>query len=124
MKKTLLAFAIWAGGVTVLVAQTTGKDEMLKNRKEFSDRTLFQQFENEMVPSAQERKLKRNQNQAKKERLLAIIDTSQIKLELKKKLQQDVIQDPFSNRLKRFMERNQLKDLVLRDEFKFKVDNH
>ena len=124
MKKTLLAFAIWAGGVTVLVAQTTGKDEMLKNRKEFSDRTLFQQFENEMVPSAQERKLKRNQNQAKKERLLAIIDTSQIKLELKKKLQQDVIQDPFSNRLKRFMVRNQLKDLVLRDEFKFKVDNH
>lgn len=93
-------------------AQNTMRDKILKNRKEFSDRTLFQQFEQQIIPTAQERKEKSDDNKAKRELLLAIIDTTQIKLELKEKLQHDVVHNPFSRRLKKFMERHNLKEKV------------
>lgn len=85
---------------------------MLINRKEFSDRTLFQRFENNMVPTANERQIKREKNQARRELLLNIIDTSQIKLEFKKKLKQDVMYDPFSNRLKKFVKKYSLMEML------------
>jgi len=43
------------------------KEKMLKDRKEFSDRTLFQRFEQEMVPTAEQRKTKKQQNQERRQ---------------------------------------------------------
>lgn len=84
------------------------REKMLKERKEFSDRTLFQQFEQKIVPTAQERKQKSEANKVRRQMLLAIIDTSQIKIELKEKLLYDVVHNPFSKRLRKFMEKHQL----------------
>ncbi len=108
----LLASVLVVLGMLSLCAQTTRRDKMLKNRKEFSDRTLFQQFEQQIIPSAQERKKKSEENKAKRQLLLTIIDTTQIKLELKQKLQHDVVHNPFSKRLRKFMEKHNLKEMM------------
>ncbi len=110
MKKHWIASVLLMFGAYSLSAQTTMRDKMLKDRKEFSDRTLFQQFDNKMVPTAEERKQKRYENQAKRERLLTIIDTIQLKTELKQKLKYDVMNDPFSGRLRKFLEKHDIKD--------------
>jgi len=110
MKNHLLASAVVVFGMLSLNAQPTMRDKMLKDRKEFSDRTLFQQFEQNMVPTANERKLKREENKVRRELLLVIIDTSQIRLELKQKLQYDVVHHPFSKRLRKFMDRYDIKE--------------
>ena len=114
MKNNLLTTgAVVVCGMLCINAQTTMRDKMLKDRKEFSDRTLFQQFEQQLVPTASERKRKSEENKARRELLLAIIDTSQLKLELKQKLQYDVVHDPFSKRLRKFMEKHNLKEKIL-----------
>ena len=110
MKKYLLTAAVMMLGILATTAQTTRRDKMLKDRKEFSDRTLFQQFEQKIVPTAHERKKKSEENKAKRQLLLAIIDTTQIKMELKQKLQYDVVHNPFSKRLKKFVEKHKLKE--------------
>lgn len=110
MKKSLFITLTLVLFATCLSAQATRKDKMLQNRKEFSDRTLFQQFEHKMVPSANERKSKSQENKAKRELLLTMIDTAQIKTDLKLKLQNDVVHNPFSNRLRKFMEKHSLKE--------------
>lgn len=112
MKKMLLTGTAVVLGMLSLNAQTTRRDKMLKNRKEFSDRTLFQQFEQKVIPSAEERKKKSEENKARRELLLAIIDTTQIKIELKQKLQYDVVHNPFSKRLRKFMEKYDLKEKI------------
>jgi len=110
MKKYLLASAFLVLGACGLAAQTTMKEKMLKDRKEFSDRTLFQRFEQEMVPTAEQRKTKKQQNQERRQILLTIIDTTQIKSELKQKLKYDVVHNPFSNRLRKFMEKREVNE--------------
>ena len=116
MKKYLLATTLLVFGACRLAAQTTMQEKMLKDRKEFSDRTLFQQFEHEMVPTAEQRKTKKQQNQEKRQILLTIIDTTQIRAELKQKLKYDVVHNPFSNRLRKFMEKHTVKEkMKLRD---------
>ena len=113
MKKYWLSCVAMVIGVLCISAQTTMRDKMLKDRKEFSDRTLFQQFEQQMVPTANERKKKSEENKARRELLLTIIDTTQMKLELKQKLQFDVVHNPFSKRLRKFMEKHNLQEKLL-----------
>jgi len=55
-EKFLLASTLLVLGACRLSAQTTMREKMLKDLKEFSDRTLFQRFEQEMVPTAEQRK--------------------------------------------------------------------
>ena len=112
MKKAMLTSCAMALGFLCLSAQTTMRDKMLKDRKEFSDRTLFQQFEQQLVPTAQERKEKSEENKVKRELLLTIIDTTQIKGELKQRLQYDVVHNPFSKRLRKFIERHNLQEKI------------
>lgn len=113
MKKRLLTATALVMGILCLSAQTTMREKMLKDRKEFSDRTLFQQFEQRMVPTANERKRKSEANKVRRQLLLTIIDTSQIKIELKKRLQYDVVHNPFSKRLRKFMEKHNLQEKLL-----------
>jgi hypothetical protein len=113
MKKYLLTSTVIVLGAYIVSGQTTMRDIMLKERKEFSDRTLFQQFEDKMAPTADERKEKMQRNKARRELLLTIIDTTQIKFELKQKLIYDVVHNPFSKRLKKFMDKHSLKEKVL-----------
>ncbi|MEM8927458.1 MAG: hypothetical protein AAGC45_04590 [Bacteroidota bacterium] len=112
MGKYTFTVATMVLGMLCLGAQTTRRDKMLKDRKEFSDRTLFQQFEQKMIPTAKERKKKSDENKARRELLLTIIDTSQIKGELKQKLQYDVVQNPFSKRLRKFIEKYNLQEKI------------
>ena len=112
MKKYLLISSLMVLWVLCICAQSTRRDKMLKDRKEFSDRTLFQQFEQQMVPTADERKRKSEENKIKRKLLLAIIDTTQIKIELKKKLQYDVVHNPFSKRLRKFMDKHHIKERI------------
>ena len=112
MIKYLFAVALMLLVGHSLCAQSTMKEKVFKERKEFSDRTLFQRFEGKMAPTADERRKKMEQNRAKRRLLLSIIDTAQIKLELKKKLSRDVVHDPFSKRLKKFMYKYKLKDKI------------
>lgn len=88
---------------------------MLKERNEYSNRTKFQQFEKDLVPSAEERLAKKQKIRARRERLLHIIDTSDIKLELKMGLKDDIVNNPFSKRLRKFMEKNDLRSKILKD---------
>ncbi|MEO0571673.1 MAG: hypothetical protein AAF039_08205 [Bacteroidota bacterium] len=110
MKKLWFTGTAMVLGMLFVSAQTTMRDKMLKDRKEFSDRTLFQRFEQQIIPTADERKKQSVENKAKRELLLAIIDTTQIKRELKQKLQYDVVHNPFSKRLRKFMEKHSLKE--------------
>lgn len=110
MRKMFFTGLVVLCSYTTIQAQETRKDKMLKDRKEFSDRTLFQQFEFKLVPTAEERKQKQFQNNARREMLLTIIDTTQIKEQLKLKLKHDVVHNPFSNRLKKFMEEHELQE--------------
>ena len=108
----MLASVAMVLGMLGLSAQATMRDKMLKDRKEFSDRTLFQQFEQQMVPTAQERKEKSEENKARRELLLTIIDSTQIKREIKQRLQYDVVHNPFSKRLRKFIERHNLQEKI------------
>jgi hypothetical protein len=110
MKKYLLASTLLVLGAYGLAAQTTMREKMLKDRKEFSDRTLFQRFEQEMVPTAEQRKTKKQQNQERRLMLLTIIDTTQIKADHKQKLKYDVVHNPFSKRLRKFMEKHEVNE--------------
>ena len=112
MKKQLFASLFMVLGTLCVCAQTTMRDKMLKDRKEFSDRTLFQQFERKMVPTAEERKQQSEDNKARRQLLLAIIDTSQIKVELQQKLKHDVVHNPFSKRLRKFIEKYGIKEKI------------
>ena len=113
MGKYFFTCAMMVLGMHLGYAQHTRKKEMLEQRKAFSDRTMFQRFEREMVPTAAERTRKREKIKARREVLLTLIDTSQIRPELKLRLKNDVLDDPFSNRLRKFMEKHNLKEIVL-----------
>ncbi|UOY06473.1 hypothetical protein L0P88_21435 [Muricauda sp. SCSIO 64092] len=113
MGKYFFTCAMMVLGMHLGYAQHTKKAEMLEQRKAFSDRTMFQRFEREMVPTAAERTRKREKIKARRDVLLTIIDTSQIRPELKLRLKNDVLDDPFSNRLRKFMEKHKLKEIVL-----------
>lgn len=98
----LLSFALcFALGLN---AQESAKEAMLKKKKAYNDRTMVQRFEKTMIPTAKERTLLRKENNKKREALLALIDTSTvIKDKLRLKLKDDVFNDPFSSRLKKFL---------------------
>lgn len=114
MKNNLLTMTMLVIFLGPLNAQETMRDEMLKKRKEFSDRTMFQQFERSMVPTAEERQEKQKKIKARRAMLMAILDTtSQIKPELRSKLKRDVVEDPFSPRLRKFLEKHNLKEKLL-----------
>ncbi len=113
MGKYVLACIMMVLGIHLGYGQHTKKEEMVKQRKAFSDRTMLQRFEREMVPTAAERTRKREKIKARRDVLLTIIDTSQIRPEVKLRLKNDVLDDPFSNRLRKFMEKHNLKEIVL-----------
>jgi len=98
-----------------LLSQTTQREKMLKTRKEYSNKTKFQQFEKDLVPTAEERLAKNEKIKARREKLFKIIDTSDIKSELKLRLKDDIVNNPFSSRLRKFMEKHELRDKVLKD---------
>lgn len=110
MKKNLLTGAFLVLGTCYMVSQTTIQDNMLKEQKQFSDRTLFQQFEQDMTLSGKEREIKKKENRAKRELLLTIIDTTALKADFKQKLRYDVIHNPFSKRLGKFVKKYNVKD--------------
>ena len=114
MKRHLFTFILMAVA-PIAMAQTTMKDKMLQQRKQKSEQAVFERFGSDIMLDEEARKTKMERNKARRELLLAIIDTTQIKREFKQKLRQDVLFDPFSNRLKKFIEKNGLKEIVLVD---------
>lgn len=103
VKHLLFSFSLFL--ILHVNAQESAKEVMLKKQKEYNDRTMVQRFEKKMIPTASERTDLRKQNQQKRQELLVMIDTSSsIKDKLRVKLKYDVIHDPFSSRLKKFLD--------------------
>lgn len=97
-----------------LSAQDSAKESMLKKKKEYNDRTMVQRFERKMILTASERTELRKQNQQKRQELLVMIDTSSsIKEKLRVKLKYDVMHDPFSSRLKKFLDAHKAEETLL-----------
>lgn len=87
-----------------LNAQESAKEHVLKKQKEYNDRTMVQRFEKTMIPTAADRAQLRKENREKRQNLLVMIDTSTIiKDKLRIRLKHDVIHEPFSSRLKKFV---------------------
>lgn len=104
MKRSYFLFSFACCLALNSYAQDSAKEAMLEKKKAYSDRTMVQRFEKKMVPSAQERAILRKENNEKREALLVLIDTSTvIKDKLRPKLKDDVFNDPFSTRLKKFL---------------------
>ncbi|MDT0539771.1 MULTISPECIES: hypothetical protein [Croceitalea] len=105
MKVKYLLFAFAVLMMSGVAAQSSAKESMLKKKKEYSDRTMVQRFEKSMIMTAAERTELRKQNQQKRKELLVLIDTSSIiKDKMRDKLKHDAIHDPFSARLKKFVD--------------------
>ncbi|MDT0607627.1 hypothetical protein [Croceitalea rosinachiae] len=97
----LLSFAFLALNLS---AQESAKEVMLKKQKAYNDRTMVQRFEKKMIPTAADRIRIRQENEEKRKSLLVMIDTSTvIKDKLRARLKHDVMHDPFSSRLQKFV---------------------
>lgn len=85
-------------------AQDSAKDKMEEKQRISSKRTVLQRFEKKIIPNETERENRRNQIRFKRESVLMLIDTSSvIKDKHREKLKQDVMDNPFSARLKKFL---------------------
>ena len=91
-----------------LLAQSGENNQVFKGQKFISDRTLAQQFANDVIPSAEERKKKRQETHERWILIHSILDTSQIKPKRKQKLLHDLKYDPFSARLQKFLEEHEV----------------
>ena len=100
-KYIILCFAFFLA--TTIQAQESAKEAMLKKRTEFNDRTMVQRFEKKLIPTADERRKRRMAYNEKREMLLHMIDTASMKEKYRIKLKYDVLHDPFSNRLQKFL---------------------
>ncbi|MEN1783786.1 MAG: hypothetical protein AAGF77_01495 [Bacteroidota bacterium] len=119
MKTIRLILTLLIGlSVSMVFAQNpSGGHQIVTKLKKFSDRTLFQRFDQELVPTAAERQAKYRSRRAWQSRLLTIIDTSQIRMSSKIKLSNDVQSAPFSDRLQKFLDKNELRDQLPLEDY-------
>ena len=104
MKCKILLMCFLVFGSAGILAQSDEGGQVFKGQKFISDRTLAQQFAKDVIPSAEERKKKREKTYERWIRIQSILDTSQIKPKRKQKLLHDLKHDPFSLRLRKFLE--------------------
>ncbi len=89
----------------VVTAQSSAKEKMEQEKAIKSKRTVLQRFDKKIIPSQEERQRRMDEIQLKRESILMLIDTSSvIKDRHRAKLKQDVIDNPFSSRLKKFLD--------------------
>ncbi len=104
MKQAIVLLVFGVLCTQTIGAQESAKDAMLKQKTEFNDKTMVQRFERKLIPTAEERRVKRQQNEEKKAALLYLIDTTTaVKEKFKPRLKHDVLHDPFSPRLRKFL---------------------
>ena len=101
---TLCVYA-FLGIFTATAQNTTAKDKLIEQQKKASKRTVLQRFEKKIIPNLEEQEKNKEAIRLKRESILMLIDSSNlIKDKRRVKLKQDVIENPFSSRLKKFLD--------------------
>ncbi|WP_343486267.1 hypothetical protein [Allomuricauda sp. d1] len=103
MKKKLLPFLFVILGVTTMTAQVTAKSVMIQKKQAQDSLDVIDRFDSSLAISGLDLKKSHEQSKKKRERLLRLISSSDLKQRQKEKLSHDVMHNPFSLRLKKFV---------------------
>lgn len=104
MKKLFLIIPFIFLCLQTAEAQETARTKMERKQKMLDSVAVIERFDKNILSVQSELKTKNVRNRQKREQLLRIIDATDLKERQKEKLRFDVHHNPFSSRLKKFVQ--------------------
>lgn len=104
MKKILLLSFFLLGWGLASFGQETAKTVMMEKKKAKDTLDVIDFFDASVAKTQKDLEQRRQTNKEKRQRMLRLINSSDLKERQKEKLSHDVLHNPFSSRLRKFVQ--------------------